>query len=561
MKIAETIKNYKASFRGDLLGGLTAAIISLPMGLAFGIQSELGAEAGLYTAVVLAIVAAIIGGTKTLISDPTGPMTVIAATVVSLGLSTHGENLSDLLPLVLMTFLMAGLIQIAFGFLNIAQYVKYISYPVVSGFMGGIGVIIITLQIFPLLGGVSPKGVFNIFAEIHQPINNLNLMALGLGLATIATIYLLPLITKKIPSILFALLGVSIVSVLFDMDVPRVGEIPTGLPALQLTHIFNFDWSDLHLILVPAVTLAALGTIDTLLTSVVADNLTKTKHNGNKELIGQGLGNAVVALFGGFPGAGATMGTVINIKTGGRSNLSGIFKGIFLMLIIVLLGSYVKFVPMAVLAGILVTIGIGIVDLKGLKLLIRKPSGDGVVLFLTLFVTIFDNLLDAVAVGAILSTMVFMKKMSDVVANMEKEGELEDFAKKSVKIPEALQHKVHVKVLDGPMFFGFADQFRDYIKAIGDDSYAVIIDMKKVPFMDETGLVTLEDGMKDILKKGIDVYIVGANSGIYQQFERAKIPNNIVSEDHFFPSFSFCVKFMKFKYNVDEIALREARNT
>ena len=406
--------------KGDLMGGITAAIISLPMGLAFGIQSGLGAEAGLYTAIILAFFAAIIGGTKTLISDPTGPMTVVAATVVSLGLTQYSNSLEEAIPMIIMTFLLAGLLQIAFGFLNIAQYIKYISYPVVSGFMGGIGVIIIALQLFPIMGHESPKGIFNIFSNLNQPINNLNIEAFLLGGSTVLIIYVLPLITKKIPSILFALLTVTIASVLMDYNVPRVGEIPIGIPKLYFSELMAFNFSDFHLIFVPAVTLASLGVIDTLLTSVVADNMTKTKHNGNKELMGQGLGNLITALFCGFPGAGATMGTVVNIKSGGRTNLSGIFKGLFLLAIVLVLGKYVEYVPMSVLAGILFTIGVGIIDFKGIRLLLKVPQGDAIILLLTLFVTVFDNLLNAVALGAILSTMVFMKKMSDVVTDMEK---------------------------------------------------------------------------------------------------------------------------------------------
>ena len=415
-----------SNVKGDFLGGLTGAIIALPMGLAFGIQSGLGAEAGLYTAIILAIVAAFVGGTKTLLSDPTGPMTVVAATIVSGALVAVNDDLTLAMPIIMATFVLSGIFQIIFGFLGIAKLVKFMPYPVISGFMGGIGVIIIILQLFPLLGHASPKGMLNILGNLRTPLANINRSAFLLGGGTIALIYLLPLINKKIPSILVALIGVTLLSVLIPMDVPRIGVIPTGIPPFQIGTLLSLEMQHLGLILVPAITLASLGTIDTLLTSTVADSLTKTKHNGNKELKGQGLGNLIVALFGGIPGAGATMGTVTNIRTGGRTNLSGIFKGLALLIIVLGLGHYVQFIPMAVLAGILVTIGIGIIDIKGLQLLPKVPKSDAVILIITLLVTVFDNLLDAVAIGTMISFIMFMKNMSDATLKSNQAGLLGD---------------------------------------------------------------------------------------------------------------------------------------
>jgi SulP family sulfate permease len=553
--------NYKTNLKGDLLGGLTAAIIAIPVGLAFGEASGLGPKYGLYTAAILAIIASVIGGTKTLISDPTGPMTVVAATVVTAALTDYGSGIGDIglsspaWLYVVITFALTGLFQIIFGFLNIAQYIKYIPFPVVSGFMGGIGVIIILLQLYPLMGYDSPKGAINIMGGIMDPIKGLNFQSLLLGGITVATIYLFPFITKKVPAILMALVvgtvSYLILSNIADFSsVTTISSFESEVPMPKLDVFEHFSWDIFVQCLGLAVTLAALGTIDTLLTSVVADSLTKTKHKGNRELIGQGLGNFVAALFGGFPGAGSTTGTVINIKSGGRTNLSGITKGVILVVVIMTMGPYVMYIPKAVLAGILLTIGIGIVDVKGLRLLPKVPRVDAFILLLTLVITVFDTLLDAVAVGALIATVSFMKKMADVMDDMNKDGELKEFSK-DPRIPKAMGDRVFVKILDGPMFFGFADQFREQMRAI-DKYEALIIDMKRVPFMDETGLIVLEEAIHELHDKGVDLYITGANDAIYTQLEKVKIPGNLVDEDHFFPFFKHCLKHIRYKFEEKE---------
>lgn len=540
--------NFK-HLKGDLLGGLTGAIIALPMGLAFGIQSGLGAQAGLYTAIILAIVAAFIGGTKTLLSDPTGPMTIVAATVVSTAVVATQDSLENAMPIIVATFVLAGLLQALFSFFGIAKLVKFMPYPVVSGFMGGIGVIIIVLQLFPILGYASPKGILNILASLGTPLANINYAALGLGGGTLAIIYLLPLVTKKIPAILFALVTMTLVSVFIELNVPRIGVIPTGLPPFQLGTLMSIELSQLSMIIMPAITLAALGTIDTLLTSTVADSLTKTKHNGNRELLGQGLGNTITALFGGIPGAGATMGTVTNIRTGGRTNLSGIFKGIFLLVIVLGLGYYVQFVPMAVLAGVLVHIGIGIIDIRGLKLIPKVPTSDAVILLITLGITIFDNLLDAVAIGSTLASISFMKKMSDSALKANKTGVLGDILRNE-GLPERLAKNVYIKHLEGPLFFGFADDFKEQTCAIKDVE-VVVMHLDHVPFMDETGILVLEETILTLENKGIDVYLTGLQQDVEDRLRKiAIIPNNI-KEEEVFANFDDCMVFLAKKYECE----------
>ena len=535
---------HKSTLKNDISGGLLAAIIGLPMALAFGVQSGLGAQAGIYTAIILALVASVVGGTKTLISDPTGPMTIVAATVVTLGVTATGE-LSTALPLILATFVLAGVFELIFGLLDFGKYVKFMPYPVVSSFMAGIGIIIISMQLFPLLGHVSPKGFINIISQLHDPISNVNSYSLGLGLLTLAIIFLLPKITTKLPSILVALVVSTFLSVIFRLDVPVIGTIPQRLPKLHLTELFSLHWLDLKAIVKPALLLGGLGVIDSLLTSVVADNLTKTKHDSRRTIIGQGLGNILVGLFGGIPGAGATMGTVSNIKAGGLTKFSGFMKGIFLLIIVVSVSDYVAMIPMSVLAGILIFIGISIIDYKGIKMLLQVPKQDALVWLIVLFFTIFDNLLNAVAAGFVLASVLFIGQVVKGMKKSHKESLLEGMVERK-EIPEDLAKSIYVQNLDGPLFFGFANQYRALCSAI-DDMMIIIIRMNNVPFLDQSGLVTLETVIQDWHDRGIQVYICDADEYVKSMLVNIELIPDLVSEQNYFGTFRECIAHIKGK--------------
>ena len=318
-------KNYDvANLKGDITGGLVAGVIALPLALAFGVQSGLGAAAGLYGAICLGILAAALGGTRTQASGPTGPMTVVSASVVALAVERMG-NVESGLGIIFLAFLSGGLFQIVFGLLGIGKYVKYFPYPVVSGFMSGVGVIIIALQVWPFLGSPSPKSVIKVFTGIATPLGQINWSAVLVGAITVAVYYIMPRITKALPSVLIALIVGTVVAVVANLDVPVIGDIPAGIPALQIGNIFRVGPENYPTILSFGLTLALLGSIDSLLTSVIADNVTKTKHDSRRELIGQGIGNAVAAIFGGIPGAGSTKGTVVNINAGGQHARIGRF--------------------------------------------------------------------------------------------------------------------------------------------------------------------------------------------------------------------------------------------
>ena len=538
------------SIKGDFTGGLTAAIIALPMGLAFGLQSGLGPQAGLYTAIILALLASIVAGTKTLISDPTGPMTIVAATIIA----EAGFNGVGKIPVVIiLSFALGGIFQIMFGLIKVAQYVKYISYPVLSGFMGGIGIIIILTQWHTFLGGQRPGGIIDIILDLHTPIIEYHWSSIILGSLTLVFIYFIPKISKKIPAGLISLIIGTLVSFTFKKewgwhwDYSTIGEIPSDLPQIVLpfSEFLNISFSEFSIAVVSGLTLAGLGTIDTLLTSVVADNLTKTKHNGNRELIGQGIGNFVAALFGGLPGAGSTTGTVANINSNGKTNMSGIFKAIFLLIVLVGLGPLLKDVPKPVLSALLISVGIGIIDFKGMKKLFSLKNSDSLVLLLVVVLTVFVDLLVAVGIGMVLSSFFFMQRMGELVDQQSKSGDINEIEKK-LKIPESIKNRIMVYELDGPLFYGFSDQFKEQAEAIiGKD--AVIINMSQVPYIDASGTYVLEEVIKNFKDKKVEVILVGVKDHIFKQFEEFKVIPNTLAEEKAYNSVRAGLKYLKFQ--------------
>ena len=501
------------NFKGDFTGGLVAGVVALPLALAFGVQSGMGATAGLYGAIAVGVFAALFGGTETQASGPTGPMTVVSAALVAAAIEMTG-SLENGMSIILLAFLLGGVFQIIFGFLNIASYVKYFPYPVVSGFMSGVGLIIIILQIFPFAGLGSAKSTLYVIQDFPRLFAEANLSALLLGAITIAVYFLFPKITKAIPSALVALIVATLVAYFAKMDVPLIGEIPSGLPSFQLGGIFQIDASAYSIILEYAIVLAVLGSIDSLLTSVIADNMTKTKHNSNRELIGQGIGNMLAAAIGGIPGAGATKGTVVNINAGGKTRLSGVLHGIFLLAVLLGLGQLAAHIPLCVLAGLLIPIGFKIVDFKGLKHLLKVPRADAIVLVLVLLITTFGSLIQAVGIGVALACLLFMKKSGDISEQGLEVGNVEDLDgskpwQDEQEFYEKYKDKVIIKHLYGSLFFGFTSYFKDQIQTLNDDVKAVIFRMDRVPYIDQSGLYALEDIIFDLRAQNIEVILVG----------------------------------------------------
>ena len=575
MKLIET-----NNIKGDIFGGITAGIVALPLALAFGIQAfggvsdpsaaSMGALAGLVGATMLGFFAALFGGTHSQISGPTGPMTVVAATLISGVWATSSGSISSVLISMALAGLFCGLFQILFGIIKLGKYVRYIPYPVLSGFMSGIGVIIILQQLYPLVGLKGTGTMIDLVMGIPAAVSDgISVTALLLGLGTIAIIELFPLVTKKVPATLVALIVMTVVSLFCNLDSKLIiGDIPSGLPlpffANANISLSGIDWlTVLKASLIPGLTLAGLGSIDTLLTSVVADNITKTKHNSNKELIGQGIGNAIAGLFCGLPGAGATMRTVVNVKSGGRTQISGMVHALLLLAILLGLGGLVKYVPLSVLAGILITVGWGIIDFKGFKDLLRIPRADAVVLLVVFLVTVFVDLLTAVGIGMVIACVLFMKRASDLVeggyssttmtsadlhkglpnpgeANFDKTKPWQDEG----GITEEMRQHIYIQRLNGPIFFGTINKFKEVMEDVPDHAKVVIIRMKLVSFMDQSGLYAMETAIKDLQARGILVLMTIIQPQPMYMLKTLHVIPAVIPEEHTFKTFESCVSFL-----------------
>lgn len=575
MKFIET-----NNIKGDLFGGITAGIVALPLALAFGIQAfggvtdpsaaSMGALAGLVGATMLGFFAALFGGTHSQISGPTGPMTVVTATLVAGVWASSNGNISSVLISMALAGLFCGLFQILFGIIKIGKYVRYIPYPVLSGFMSGIGIIIILQQLYPLVGLKGTGTMIDLVVGIPAAVSNgISIPALLLGLGTIVIIQFFPKITTKVPATLVALIVMTVISLFCHLeDNLIIGDIPSGLPMPFFLKggmdLASINWIDvLKASIIPGLTLAGLGSIDTLLTSVVADNITKTKHNSNQELIGQGIGNAVAGLFCGLPGAGATMRTVVNVKSGGRTQISGMVHALLLIAILLGLGSVVKYVPLSVLAGILITVGWGIIDFKGFKDLFKIPRADAVVLVVVLFVTVFVDLLTAVGIGMVIACVLFMKRASDLVeggyssatmtsAELHKglPAPAQDNFDKSVAwedeggITEEMRQHIYVQRLNGPIFFGSITKFKEVMEDVPDHAKVVILRMKLVSFMDQSGLYAMETAIKDLQARGILVLMTIIQPQPLYMLNTLKLIPSVVPEEHTFKTFEECTEFL-----------------
>ena len=493
-------RRFAGNLQGDLFGGVTAGIVALPLALGFGVASGLenGAAAGLYGAIAVGFFAALFGGTPSQISGPTGPMTVVVAGIV-------GSLTGDITWVFAMVAL-SGVIQVVLGVLRVGHYIHYVPYPVISGFMSGIGAIVIVLQLAQIVGHDPASGTVAALQSIPSDFQNINPSALLLGLCTIAIIYASPRFTKVVPGTLIALLVVTAGSVMLGVDVPRIGEIPRGLPSPSVP---EWDFAKFQLILVPAVMLALVGSIDSLLTSLVADSVTKTRHDSERELTGQGIGNIVAGLFGGLPGAGATMRTVVNVRSGGRTHLSGVIHSILLLAILLALGPLASLIPMSVLAGILITVGIGIVDTKGLKHVRRAPRGDAAVMVAVFGLTVFVDLMWAVAVGMVMASMILLKRLSDI--DPATHSPLIDIAAHrpwipALEAPQEVLSSVYLVEIHGSLFFGNAGPLQRKLGGI-ENARAIVLHMGDVRYLDQSGVYALADLIEDMQGVGTEIYI------------------------------------------------------
>lgn len=521
------------NLQGDIFGGLTAAIIALPMALAFGVASGAGAIAGLWGAVLVGFFAALFGGTPTLISEPTGPMTVVMTAVIANLTASNPENG---LAMAFTVVMMAGVFQIILGSLRLGRYVTLMPYTVISGFMSGIGIILIILQTAPFLGQSSPKGgVLGTLVGLPELLANINPGETGLAVLTVAILWFTPSKIKRfVPPQLIALVGGTVIALLIfpEMEsIRRIGAIPMGLPQF---HMPVFSPNQLRMMFVNAAVLGMLGCIDALLTSMVADSLTRTEHDSNKELIGQGLGNLFSGMFGGIAGAGATMGTVVNIQTGGRTALSGLTRALILFVVVMGAGSLTATIPMAVLAGIALKVGIDIIDWSFLKRAHHISVKGALIMYGVIALTVFVDLIAAVGIGVFVANILTIDRLSqlrsqDVKAVTDADDEIELNDEEKQLLDEA-NGRVLLFHLSGPMIFGVAKAISREHNAISHCD-AIVLDLSDVPHMGVTSSLAIENAIKEAVDKGREVFLVGATGQIRRRFEKMGILDRIASQN------------------------------
>jgi sulfate permease, SulP family len=476
------------NLRGDIYGGLTAAVVALPLALAFGVASGAGPLAGMYGAILVGFFAAIFGGTPSQVSGPTGPMTVVMT-----GIIMHFSGNPAMAFTVVM---LGGVFQIIFGMLKFGRFINLVPYPVISGFMSGIGCIIIILQLAPLVGGESVKGVLKSVLAMPTLINQIQAHAFSLGLIALVIVCFIPQqISRYIPGPLLALIVGTIMGVFFFNEASVIGEIPTGFPSMQLP-VFSVD--EFATIIKFSLILAFLGAIDSLLTSLIADSVTRTHHKSDRELVGQGIGNIIAGLFGAIPGAGATMRTVVNVRAGGRTPISGALHAIVLLFMVLGLGGLAEHIPHAVLAGILLKVGYDIIDWNYVRRLHNVPRSGVLIMLTTLVLTVLVDLVTAVAVGTIMASMLFVKRMANTQAASMKivggAGDWHELTEEEASLFERANGHVVLFHIEGPMSFGSTKDIVQLLTADRDQD-VLIIDFSDVTFIDSSAALAIEEAI------------------------------------------------------------------
>jgi len=525
------------NIRGDIYGGLTAAVVALPLAMAMGVASGVGPIAGMYGAIFVGFFAAIFGGTPAQVSGPTGPMTVVMAAIFLQYTGMFPDDPSQGAALAFTVVMMGGLFQIVFGMLKLGKYIELVPHPVVSGFMSGIGVIIILLQFGPLLGQAPDSKPLIAAQQLPNYIGNMDNTSLILGLIALAIVYgvpkFLPTVNRLAPSPLIALVA-GTVAYLFFMpagSTPIIGNIPTGFPE------FRYPVIEMDLLLMmigSSLTLAGLGAIDSLLTSLVADNVTRTLHKSDRELIGQGIGNTIAGMFGGLPGAGATMRTVVNVKAGGRTPISGALHAVILLAIVLGAGALASDIPKAVLAGILIKVGTDIIDWDYLKRLKYAPRAGIVIMFTVLIVTVTIDLLLAVGIGMVMASFLFMQRMTEIqiantraITNPDQDTAQEiSLSKQESEIIRQADGKILLFHMSGPMSFSSAKGI--VRRHAGISGYNImVLDLSDVPSIDFTTSRALEYIVSDTKAADRHIIFVNGNDKVCSMLEKQGVLQHI----------------------------------
>jgi sulfate permease, SulP family len=533
MQITNTI--HFRNLKGDIFGGLTAAVVALPMALAFGIASGAGASAGLWGAILVGFFAALLGGTPSLISEPTGPMTVIVTAVIAELIAKNPENG---LAMAFTVVMMAGLFQILFGLLRLGKYITMLPYNVISGFMTGIGVILIFLQIAPFIGQQTPKGgVIGVIQNFPNLLANINPWETILGVITLVILFFYPAQLKRFmpPQLVALVIGTAISLIVFrGMDIrtiATIGEINPGLPQLQVP---TFTPDNLRLMFVNAMVLGMVGSIDCLLTCVVSDSLTRTEHKSNKELIGQGIANLITGLCGGIAGSGATTATVVSIQAGGRTALAGISRAFMLLIVVLWAAPLTSVIPLAVLAGIVLKVGIDIMDwgfLKRVHKISWKAAG---IVYSVVLLTVFVDLMVAVAVGVFIANILTIERLDELQSKSVKAITDDDdqilLTDEEKQVLDAANGRVLLFHLSGPMIFGVAKAIAREHNAIANYD-VLIVDLGEVPILGVTSSLAIENAIQEAIDAGRDVIVVGATGKVKGRLEKLGIAG-LIPDNH-----------------------------
>ena len=508
----------------DLMGGLTTAIVSLPLALAFGVASGAGAAAGLYGAVCVGLFATLFGSSKPLISEPTGPMTVIMTAVIA---SLTAEYPEQGLAMAFTVVMVAGAFQFLLGKLRLGQFITLMPYGVISGFMSGIGIILILLQLPVLMGTTAPGGgALGVLKGLPDLLSSMSPWDLIFGVGALILLLTYPKAWRsKVPSQLVVLVIGSILSIILiePETVRRIGSIPMGLPDL---HLPVFEMDVVTRILLDGLILGILGALDTVLTSLISDNLTHENHDSDRELMGQGVGNIISGICGGLPGAGATMGTVVNIQNGTRTPWAGVFRALILMGVLLGAGALLSPIPMAILAAIAMKVGIDILDWSFMKRAHQVSRSSTMIMYGVMVLTVFVDLVVAVGVGVFIANMLTIQKLSnlhsgDIRSTNEHEG-LDELDDEERALLEGSEGRVSLLMLDGPMIFGVAKAISNQRSAIGW-SRALVVDLHNVPYLGLTASLSLENLIKDLVDDEGRVLLVGASPAIQERLNSMKL--------------------------------------
>ena len=533
-KLLTTIKNYdRKTFMADLMAGIIVGIVALPLAIAFGIASGVSPEKGIITAIVAGFIIAACGGSKVQIGGPTGAFIVIVYGIIQ-QYGMQGLTIATL---------MAGVFLILLGVLRLGTIIKYIPYPIVVGFTSGIAVTIFTTQIKDLLGmdmAQVPSDFIEKWIAYAHNLGSIDLWSTIVGLASVAIIALLPRLSSKVPGSLVAIIVMTVAVLLLQhygiaTSVETIGDRFSISSALPDASVPPLSWDAVKSLVAPALTIAVLGAIESLLSATVADGVTGDRHDSNTELIGQGLANIASPLFGGIPATGAIARTMANITGGGRTPVAGIIHAVVLLLIFLFLMPLARYIPMACLAGVLVVVSYGMSGWRSFRALMRNPKSDVTVLLLTFFLTIIFDLTIAIEVGLICACLLFMRRMAETTEvraildeiDLNEDADMERGNLEHLTIPEG----VEVYEINGPYFFGAGNRFEDIMSRYGDRPRVRIIRMRKVPFIDSTGLHNLENLCLMSQREGITIVLSGVNPKVEAVLRKNHVDQLLGSEN------------------------------